>query len=688
MRDNNLYTKQTLRLTSGFLLTAALLSANGHAASFDDAVNHYLKGFDACQDANKQLQAGKLDKAKSNMAEYQRFLKEAQAIDKSIAFSKERNMEGNIQICKRVAQEISNRAGEPIMDKALAQCKSAEKALEGEDPDSARAMLEEFRKLRDEALGMSPGLKDIFTIKNQLSKCDRFENKIGRVAAKQEAADGAASAASAASASYLSTCKEATEALQNDSLNDNLVRNANAKLNSAGGFKKTALNNADAKKVFDKKPDHPEKMARDSNIKSGDACIANLQKQIAARGAELAGMKKAASQYESQANSLASDCDDVRKQAAGQATEANYAAAKKELQNVLAQEKQLEQKLAGDANYKKAASQGLVGNTQQKLDNANKCIKTTETQLAQMLAAVNAKKSELAKAESDAKKAAEMKAKQDADEKKKADAEAKKQAEALAKADAEAKLVEEKAKADAQAKADAAEKASATEKAAKATAAAAEKAASAAAALAAKSTPATTEISVASDNSGTTSSQRITGDLSFSGTAPDFAVFYLKDGSKAPVSEEAVLNAAGFEKQVYAINPGGRVDIRNNDNALHRITIEDSYFGYKGPMTMVNSRQKKSFTAGWPVNRAVQIKSEKATQSTAWVVTLGAARYEVVNIKGGKASFTVDSKNAASGGLIMPGFDPVELNFDGSGNASGDITQKGNKVGEIKISGQ
>ena len=178
MSDHNLYTKRALRLTSGFLLTAALLSANGHAASFDDAVNHYLKGFDACQDANKALQAKQYDKAKTKMAEYQRYFKEAQGIDKSITYSKERNMEGNIQICKRIEQDISNKAGEPIMDRALAQCKEAEKAIEGEDPSAATAMLVEFRKLRDEALSRSPGLGEIFAIKNQLSKCERMENKM------------------------------------------------------------------------------------------------------------------------------------------------------------------------------------------------------------------------------------------------------------------------------------------------------------------------------------------------------------------------------------------------------------------------------------------------------------------------------------------------------------------------------
>ncbi len=671
MGDNSLYTKRMLRLTSGFLLTTALLSANGHAASFDDAVNHYLKGFDACQEANKALQAKQYDKAKAKMDEYQRFFKEAQGIDKSITFSKERNMEGNIQICKRIEQDISNKAGEPIMERALAQCKEAEKALEGDDPSAATAMLTEFRKLRDDALTRSPGLKDIFAIKNQLSKCDRMENKIGRVAAKQEAADTAVAAAKSAADKYVATCNDATAALQNDALNDASIKNANSKLGAAAGLKKAALNNADAKKVFEKKPDHPEKTAIDTSIKSGDTCVANLQKQIAARTSEIANIKKAAGQYESQAGSLASACEDARKLAASTASEEALASAKKKLQDVTVQSKQLQQKLDEDAAYKKAASQGLGGNTQQKMDNANKCIKATSTAVAQMQKAVTAKKADLAKAEADAKKAAELQAKQEAEAKLKAEAEAKKQADALAKADAEAK-----AKADALAKADAAKAAEAAEAAAKA---------SAAAAAVASTVAGGSDDSAASPGGP---AKQLTGTITLSGGAPDFAVFYTLDGSKAPGAAEAVFGSNGFETSTFIVGPGAKVDVKNNDNALHRYTIEDSFSGYKGPMLMINSRQKKTFKADWPGHQAVQVKSEKATQAATWVVTLGSANYQVINVKSGSGNFSINSKGAGAAGLVMPGFDTVKLNLDGNGNASGDITQKGKKVGEIKVTGQ
>ena len=40
------------------------------------------------------------------------------------------------------------------------------------------------------------------------------------------------------------------------------------------------------------KPDHLDKAAIDANIKTGDACVANVQKLIATRTAEIAAIKK------------------------------------------------------------------------------------------------------------------------------------------------------------------------------------------------------------------------------------------------------------------------------------------------------------------------------------------------------------------------------------------------------------
>lgn len=698
MGDKHLYTKPVLRLTSGFVLTAALLSANGHAASFDDAVNHYLQGFDACQEANKLLQSNSIEKAKAKMNEYQRFFKEAQAIDKSIAFSKERNMEGNIQVCKRIEQDIANKEGEPIMERALAQCKEAEKAVEGEQPDAARTMLDDFRKLRDDALSRSPGLADIFSIKNQLSKCDRMENKIGRVAAKQEAEDSAAGAAKTASASYVSACNDATGPVQNENASENDIRNANAKLASAAGFKKSATGNADAKKVFDKKPDHPDKAAIDANIKTGDACVANVQKLIATRTAEIAAIKKAGSQYEGLANSAAAACDDAKKMTAGQANEANYAAAKKKWQDVSAQTKQLDQKLDSDSAYKKAVSQGLGGATQQKLDAANKCLDSTEAQLAQMLNAVNDKKAELAKAEADAKKAAELKAKQDAEAKQKAEEEAKAKAEALAKAEADAKAAKEKAKAEALAKTEAdkkaKEEAAAAAKAAKAAAAATAAASGGAASTTGGGIVATLANVVKGAGNDEapapveSNGKSLRGSITLSGNSPEFVLVYAEDGNKAPATLDAVFGSNGFEKSTYVVQPGATIEVRNNDNALHRYSIEDTHSGYKGPMLMINSRQKKSLPVDWPANTPVQIKGEKGTQAATWIIPLSSSTYQVALFKNGAASVTLPNRGASAGGVVMPGFDPVKLSFDGNGNASADLTLNGNKVGEIKVTGQ
>ncbi|CBL44684.1 Hypothetical protein HDN1F_11010 [gamma proteobacterium HdN1] len=285
-------------LRPAFLIVATALSATlnaslAHADSFDDAVNHYKKGFSACQQASKELQENKVDTAKAKIAEYQRYFQEAQAIDKSIAYSTERDMKGNIEICKRIQMEISNREGEPILERALTQCHSAEKALEDGDPATAETHLKEFRSLRDDALARSPGLTRSFANKSQISKCDRLEAKVKKADSEQKAEHAATEAAKTAALQYTQECEGALKTLQTANAGDAEIRSANQQLAKAAGFKKSASNNAAATKVFSKQPNHPDKATIENHLKNGDACVANAHKQVAAITARIAEAKKA-----------------------------------------------------------------------------------------------------------------------------------------------------------------------------------------------------------------------------------------------------------------------------------------------------------------------------------------------------------------------------------------------------------
>src|SRR5690606_14420601 len=106
-------------------------------------------------------------------------------------------------------------------------------ALKDEKPDQARARLENFNSLKAEALALAPSLGDIYSIKNQIGRCERIARKIASFSQKQEALTLALEAVREDSASHLASCQKTLEALQRDKVDDPVLRDANRVLTTA-----------------------------------------------------------------------------------------------------------------------------------------------------------------------------------------------------------------------------------------------------------------------------------------------------------------------------------------------------------------------------------------------------------------------------------------------------------------------
>jgi hypothetical protein len=671
MRKTTLSSLRFRPLLSALTLGLSLVPFGAQAGSFDDAVNLYLKGFEDCQAANKALTAGDLEKARTKITEYDKTFAQARAIDSTIASSKERNMEGNIVVCKRIATDIANRAGQPLMEQALAYCKNAEAAIEGGQPDLASSRLDEFRAMRDRALGVSPGLKEIFSIKNQLGRCERLENKIGRVAAKQDAEDAKVDAVINASKNYADTCKSAADTLAGGKTDDATLRSVNVRIGNAQNFKKGSVPGPEVKKIFAARTDHPGITTIANNVKAGDACLAALQKQVATKTTELANMRKAASGYNQQAGKLADACTDATRMASGTPSEESYNAARKKADDVTSQARTLLAKMNGDANFSRAREAGVAGDTQKKVDEASRCSASIDKPLKQMMAALTAKKAEeKAKADAEAKKKADEAARLAAE------AEAKKKADALAAAEA-AKLAEKAAAAKA-----------AEEAAAKTAAKAAVVAGAAVAAGAADAASKATEAGKANAEEPAPSApaaveKGIFGTLTLQGKTPAYGILYLADGS-APASVEPDIGVGGFKQPVYLVKAGGRIDIKNSDNAMHRINAADLAGKVDIKLPMMQSRSRKTIEASWPVNTAVEITTENPRHASTWVVTATGSKGTLINVKSGKADFKLPASASGKAVLVVPGFDPVEVALGGA-TIKKPVTRSGAAAGELVL---
>ena len=260
-----------IRLISPFTVMVAILVASpiARADTFDEAVNHYLKGFDACQEANGLLRANRITAAKKKLTTYKKYLNEAQKMDPSIVKTNKRDMEGNIKFCSRVETNIEVEQATPFVDKAIAQCDLAQKALKEKRPEAALEHLLAFKAHKDEAWNITDKLSDIFSIRNQIKRCQRLEKKILSAGKKQEAVNLSIETVKEESASYAQTCEQAVKSLSGASIDEVSIKNAIKSIERAKSHKANIEEETVAFDTFKAKPDNEAKAIVDANVSKG-----------------------------------------------------------------------------------------------------------------------------------------------------------------------------------------------------------------------------------------------------------------------------------------------------------------------------------------------------------------------------------------------------------------------------------
>lgn len=372
-------------------VTAALLSAGSvRADSFDDAVTQYLKGFEFCKEAKSHLSANRIGAAQQAMAQYNQLLEQATRTDRSILATSKRGMDGNLKFCTRVARDVEVEAGMPVMNKALAACDAAQQALKDDRPDLARTELTNFRSLKDQALTLAPSLGDIFTVKNQISRCERIDSKIASSSQKQEALKLALETAQEESMAYVASCQKTLEALNREKmLDDPVLRDANQGLNSALSHKKNALDEKLANQAFRENVNHPVKLALNANLKKGDQCVATLNQNISRKNQELDAIKSQFSLQRQQLNAATDRCQTARRNVAGSATQERYDTTRQDYENALNQRNDILEALTRNTDYRRYDSWDMVRGIEQQMQMLNSCLDDTSHQMKAMFAALS-----------------------------------------------------------------------------------------------------------------------------------------------------------------------------------------------------------------------------------------------------------------------------------------------------------
>lgn len=234
-------------------LTAALwalgTSAYASEASFNEAVNLYLKGYADCREANT-LRSDDIKAARKFFDNYLKILDQAAAIDPAILKTTERDMDANLTYCERVNDNLKMAEAAPVLEAGFADCEAAKAAMANNDFTTAQQSLDAYAVKRDEALAITPNIMDVFSLASQVRACGRLEEKLAEARKASEAEAKAVADLEQQLNHYQQKCQNALSYTRKNTFTIDTIDQANRLLADAQQARKRASSNTVARQVL------------------------------------------------------------------------------------------------------------------------------------------------------------------------------------------------------------------------------------------------------------------------------------------------------------------------------------------------------------------------------------------------------------------------------------------------------
>lgn len=273
------------------LLTWAWTTSSLANDSLNHAINTYLKGFDACTQANDLLLTDAA-LAQERMMLYQQFLDQAAEINAGVLSTTERGMPSNLQFCQRVADNISRALATPMLEHAFTFCQSARDALTRDELDVADGLLREYHARKETAFALSDSLMDVYLLASQVRGCERLQERLierQQVLARQQAA---ISEALALSERFKLECESTLAYVTSDRFTILQIDQANAMLAAVQTNKQASQAVEDAQRFARDYPTDDLTLNWQSTLSSARVCEGRVAERIRAAIQERAARKR------------------------------------------------------------------------------------------------------------------------------------------------------------------------------------------------------------------------------------------------------------------------------------------------------------------------------------------------------------------------------------------------------------
>ena len=266
-------------LVSILICTLSTSPVSADEASLNLAIDVYLDGFRACNEANN-LRSSDLAQAKANFNYYTQQLNKAIATNETILLTSSREMETNIKYCKRVESNIQRAEATPILEQGIDFCKSSKVALSDNNLTLAASEISQYQELKEQALIIAPDLMEVFVLASKIRTCTRIEEKLQKATNAASQAEEEMKKAIIAYQDFKAQCESARQFTNKPNFGIYQLSKANNLLTQAHKRKKSARQNAKAFELAEENPNSENAIALVSLIKESQLCESDVSSAI------------------------------------------------------------------------------------------------------------------------------------------------------------------------------------------------------------------------------------------------------------------------------------------------------------------------------------------------------------------------------------------------------------------------
>ncbi|MDC3332683.1 hypothetical protein OAV62_00415 [bacterium] len=183
-------------------------------------------------------------------------------------------------------------------------------------------------------------------------------------------------------------------------------------------------------------------------------------------------------------------------------------------------------------------------------------------------------------------------------------------------------------------------------------------------------------------------SSTISGEITFLKKPPKFAVVYVDDGGKLAPQSLNQKNKA-FTNDVVLSSTGSSVTLLNQDEVEHNIYSNDSSSGVEFDVGLMPPGSKQSLSVDWEKDSLVRVGCKIHPKMRSYIATIDSLHYQMFEFDRKKKSFSINIDNVPDSAtlikILMPKYDPIEINLGPGSKSTVKLTKKGSEKGSVAL---